>query len=135
VDRVGRRDLGLPGFTAAQVFCGRRIKILVQMLTQGVNAPMTTSIGRLFDGVSSMCGLNHINQFEGQAPMALEHSIRSHGDLSAYSFLMYNTEEEHNDIIMDDDLCWIIDWRPILQEMISDWRTKKTVDIIAEKIS
>ena len=43
-----------------------------QMLAEGVNAPITTSAGRLFDGVAALIGLHQQVSFEGQAAMALE---------------------------------------------------------------
>src|SRR5579871_3915457 len=49
--------------------------IVLQMLARGVNAPWTTSIGRLFDAVASICGLVHESRFEGQAAMRLEGQI------------------------------------------------------------
>ncbi|MCD4779123.1 MAG: carbamoyltransferase HypF [Candidatus Omnitrophica bacterium] len=118
---------------ALKSFTAEELKILIRMLTQDVNAPASTSIGRLFDGIASICGLNHINQFEGQAPMALEHCVRHHDDNAAYSFLINNMGDEQTDIINDDNLMWIVDWRPILREIIFDLRIEKTVDIIAEK--
>ena len=38
----------------------------------GVNAPRTSSMGRLFDAVAALCGLPPVISFEGQAAMALE---------------------------------------------------------------
>lgn len=46
--------------------------VLVQMLRRGVNSPVTTSAGRLFDGVAALLGLHQQTSFEGQAAMALE---------------------------------------------------------------
>jgi hydrogenase maturation protein HypF len=45
---------------------------LVALLDKDVNCPITTSIGRLFDGVSSLLGLSQMASFEGEAAMALE---------------------------------------------------------------
>ena len=49
--------------------------VLVRMLERGVNAPVTTSVGRLFDAVASMTGVAQRNGFEGQAAMRLERAI------------------------------------------------------------
>jgi hydrogenase maturation protein HypF len=46
--------------------------ILVKMGRRGLNAPLTSSLGRLFDGVAALCGLRHRVAFEGQAAMELE---------------------------------------------------------------
>ncbi|MEW5720705.1 MAG: carbamoyltransferase HypF, partial [Chloroflexota bacterium] len=42
-------------------------KTLAQMLTKHVNAPITTSAGRLFDGIAALIGLHQQVSFEGQA--------------------------------------------------------------------
>jgi hydrogenase maturation protein HypF len=51
--------------------------VIRRMLESGLNSPMTTSIGRLFDAVASMAGIAHENRFEGQAAMLLERTIGS----------------------------------------------------------
>jgi hydrogenase maturation protein HypF len=53
-------------FTAAElgVICG--------MLARGLNSPLTSSAGRLFDAVASLIGLRQTTGFEGQAAMQLE---------------------------------------------------------------
>lgn len=45
---------------------------LQQILRQGLNSPLCSSGGRLFDGVSALLGLCTHNTFEGQAPLHLE---------------------------------------------------------------
>jgi hydrogenase maturation protein HypF len=46
--------------------------IVFQMITKGVNSPLTSSCGRLFDAVSSLIGLRQKIAYEGQAAMELE---------------------------------------------------------------
>ena len=46
--------------------------LLARMLARGVNSPVTTSAGRLFDAVASLIGLRQDGTFEGQAAMELE---------------------------------------------------------------
>jgi len=45
---------------------------LGEMLTKGINCPLTSSAGRLFDAAAGLVGLHPVAEFEGQAPMALE---------------------------------------------------------------
>ena len=52
-----------------------RRSIVLQMLARGVNAPWTTSVGRLFDAVASIAGVTDESRFEGQAAMLLERQI------------------------------------------------------------
>ena len=49
--------------------------LIKQMLSKGVNAPITSSAGRLFDGVASLIGLRQHATFEGQAAMELEFAV------------------------------------------------------------
>jgi len=49
--------------------------VVLQMLARGVNAPWTTSAGRLFDAVASIAGVADESRFEGQAAMLLERQI------------------------------------------------------------
>ncbi len=49
--------------------------VLGQMLRRGLSAPVTTSAGRLFDGVAALLGLHQQVSFEGQAAMALEYAV------------------------------------------------------------
>jgi hydrogenase maturation protein HypF len=49
-----------------------RVETLLQMIRQGINSPLTSSCGRLFDGVAAMIGLRETVAFEGQAAMELE---------------------------------------------------------------
>jgi hydrogenase maturation protein HypF len=51
--------------------------IITRMLQRGVNSPLTTSVGRLFDAVAALTGIARENRFEGQAPMLLERAIGS----------------------------------------------------------
>ena len=56
-------------------------RVLKPMLTRGVNAPWSTSVGRLFDAVAAIAGICERNRFEGESALALEASInpRSEG--------------------------------------------------------
>jgi hydrogenase maturation protein HypF len=47
-------------------------RVIGEMLESGTRAPVTTSAGRLFDGVAALTGLHPHVSYEGQAAMALE---------------------------------------------------------------
>jgi hydrogenase maturation protein HypF len=46
--------------------------LLHEIVTRGLNSPVTTSVGRLFDGVAALLGLRTHTHFEGQAAMDVE---------------------------------------------------------------
>jgi len=50
----------------------RRAFIILQMALKGVNSPLTSSCGRLFDAVSALLGLRYTIAYEGQAAVELE---------------------------------------------------------------
>ncbi len=51
---------------------GREAAMTVEMVKRGINAPWTSSCGRLFDAVASILGICHENEYEAQAAMELE---------------------------------------------------------------
>jgi hydrogenase maturation protein HypF len=54
------------------------VDAVVKMAAARVNTPMTSSLGRLFDGVAAMAGIKSRVAFEGQAAMALEMAAARH---------------------------------------------------------
>lgn len=50
----------------------KQSRFLPQILEKGINAPETSSCGRLFDAVAGLCGLADIISYEGQAAIKLE---------------------------------------------------------------
>ncbi len=63
------RELDLPLLKAIDE---KRIRFVIEMIRKGVNAPYTSSLGRLFDGAAAIMGLRTDVSFEGQAAMGLE---------------------------------------------------------------
>lgn len=52
-----------------------KLNVLVRMVQGGVNSPLTSSMGRLFDAVSSLIGVRQTIRYEGQAAIELEQLI------------------------------------------------------------
>jgi len=61
------------------------LRIITQMIDRGINAPQTSSLGRLFDGIAAMVGIRSRVNFEGQAAMELEMQS-AEGDDGIYGF-------------------------------------------------
>ena len=59
--------------------------VIRRMIERGINAPLCSSVGRLFDAVSCMAGVARQSRFEGQAAMLLERAIGSLQIDDAYS--------------------------------------------------
>lgn len=63
----------------------REWNTLKKMAATGTNSPETSSMGRLFDALSSLLGLRHDVNYEGQAAIALE-SIADPNCMGSYQF-------------------------------------------------
>ncbi len=112
-DTVAARD-DLPPLAD---FDARERRVLVQMIARGINAPATTSAGRLFDAVASLCGLCQRASFEGQAAMALEFAVDEHGD-GTYPMPL---------------AAGVLDWGPSLEAAIEDLRRGATAGAVASR--
>ncbi len=63
----------------------RKWATLRSMVATGTNSPQTSSMGRLFDAVSSLLSLRHVVNYEGQAAIELE-TIADPGCAQRYEF-------------------------------------------------
>ncbi|MDD5085110.1 MAG: hypothetical protein PHE61_03590 [Candidatus Omnitrophica bacterium] len=70
-----------------------KAKLLLQMIEQKLNCPLTTGMGRLFDAVSSLIGVKDSVSYEGEAAIYLE-KIAGRGEDAGYEFLLRNENEE-----------------------------------------
>jgi hydrogenase maturation protein HypF len=105
---------------ATREFSAAELALLRQMLAKGFQAPLTSSAGRLFDAVASLIGLRQRTSFEGQAAMGLEFAIQP-GLEDAYSFRLVPGEPA------------IIDWQPMIEEILDDTQRGQKPGIVAAK--
>jgi len=66
---TGFIDLGLPALEAIGT---EKLETISAMIAGQINSPLTSSLGRLFDGVAAILGVRDQVNFEGQAAMELE---------------------------------------------------------------
>jgi hydrogenase maturation protein HypF len=76
---LAQLDAAGAGDAADRLLAGKPVDTLRAMIAKGVNAPPSTSAGRLFDAVAAAVGCAPDTQsFEGEAAMALETLARPH---------------------------------------------------------
>ena len=86
----------------------RESETLIRMIERGVNAPRTSSCGRLFDAVAALLGVRATINYEAQAAIELENLITS-GDARAYPLEL-----------RDGDDGIVIATRPLFEALIAD---------------
>jgi hydrogenase maturation protein HypF len=101
-------------------FSEREIALIEKTLLRALNAPATSSAGRLFDAVASLVGLRQSVSFEGQAAIELESII----DSEIADFYPFE---------IGDGLPHIIDWAPMVREVLVDLQREKSAGFISAK--
>lgn len=104
-----RREVGL---------AETEVQLLRAMMARGLNAPVSTSMGRLFDTVAALTGIAAANRFEGQAPMKLEAAVPAGGCGDAYP------------VVADGGH---LEWAPVIEGVLRDLDSGADVGEIARR--
>jgi hydrogenase maturation protein HypF len=94
---------------AVRAFSPPELKILRTMLCQRLNAPTTTSAGRLFDAFASLLDLRQVASFEGQAAMELEFALADAKEDYSYPYVIRH----------ERDALWL-DWEPTVRALLAE---------------
>ena len=92
-------------------------QVVRHQIRSGINSPPTSSIGRLFDAVSSLAGIRHTVNYEGQAAIEME-AIVDPDERAAYPLILNGDQ---------------IDATPLIHEVVHDLRAGRNKAIIAAR--
>jgi hydrogenase maturation protein HypF len=95
----------------------RRWRPLAQMITRNLNSPPTSSLGRLFDAVAALLGVQDEVAYEGQAAIELE--MISSPATTAYPFVVQESEP------------WVLDVVPMIRAIVADLQSGAPAPLIA----
>ncbi len=82
-------------------------RLFTQMLNKNLNCFKTTSVGRIYDAVSSLLNICNKSSYEGQAAMMLE-------------FAADQKISAHYDFHLIEKSTLIVDWQPMFEQMFND---------------
>ncbi|MCB9929696.1 MAG: carbamoyltransferase HypF [Alphaproteobacteria bacterium] len=125
---AGRLDL-LP----SGLFSAEEQRMLAKLLDVGVNAPATSSMGRLFDALAALLGLGAVNRHEGEAAAALEHAARRIPDDTVLAPYAIALDATALDVTGPQGLLEL-DWRPMLGAIVRDLHRGRSVAGVARSI-
>ncbi len=98
----------------ADAFAPGERQVLLRMLRNGINAPLTSSAGRLFDAFAALAGLSQVCAYEGQAAIELECAAGRMAADTRYPFELRPDPE--------GDPPLMVDWEPALDALLNDIR-------------
>ncbi|MBF0467638.1 MAG: carbamoyltransferase HypF [Desulfamplus sp.] len=123
-----------------------KISFMVQMIKKKINIPMTSSCGRLFDAMASLCSIRHSITFESQAAMELQAKSAPLEDIQGYNFdieqtgLMHNTSatDSRGENILEENMhhcnqLLVIGTIPSIKEVVKDIHNKVPIERICAK--
>ncbi len=102
-----------------------RLEPILQMIDKELNAPLTSSVGRLFDAVAFLCGLTPARiEYEAEAPASLE---------AAASSVLTRPKSFYPFLINQDSSPYLIDFSPAIREIVLDLKKETRPEFIALK--
>jgi len=116
---------------------GDAAPVCEQMIERGLNTPMTSSVGRLFDAASAILGVCVQPTYEGEGAILLEAAMQEDG-----AFSVADDEGYHLDIVKNiathestalDTSILLLDAAPVFEALLDDKAAGVPVPLIARR--
>jgi len=116
----GEAVFSMDHLAAVRAFSKEDLASMRVMLARRLNAPLTSSAGRLFDVVASLTALRQKVAFEGQAAMELEFSIEGCETSEFYPVAWSNRAPAGESLTGTASSMSVLDWSGLVQGILSD---------------
>lgn len=94
--------------------------LVKELLRRRLNCPLSSGMGRLFDGISAICGIKSVCSYEGQGAVLLEAAAE---DCEGAYEVSFSTENG----------MYVFDWRPMIRQIASEISGGVSPGIIASE--
>jgi hydrogenase maturation protein HypF len=112
-----------------QAFSPAELGLLRTMLARGLNSPLTSSVGRLFDAAASLAGLRQQVRFEGQAAMELEFALEGIATAEAYELPIRSPHAPRT----THHAPLLLDWSPLVEAILADLKSHVPIGQISAR--
>ncbi len=123
------QSLGEAAFTldhpVARILSEDEQSLFARMVRRGINSPLTSSCGRLFDAIAALLNVRHIVSYDGQGAIELEAVAELAEDDGRGNY--------RYDILMSGESPLQIDFSPMFPEILIDIHAAEPVSAIAHR--
>ena len=128
-----------PGAAEALAALGEQAAVCEQMIDRGINTPMTSSVGRLFDAASALLGICVEPTYEGEPAILLEAAIDGPADAArgatgegAYEIGVLKNTATSTSTAQDTSVV-LFDAAPVFAALLDDLAAGVSVGVIARR--
>jgi hydrogenase maturation protein HypF len=114
----GEEAYAMDAVPTIRAFADAELSVIRRAVARRLNAPWTSSAGRLFDAIASLVGLRQRAAYEGQAAMELEWALDGVDGMGAYPITFIEG---------------MLDWEPTVRALIEDVRRGVPVGVMSAR--
>ena len=108
-------------------------RVWTGMMRKGLNAPLCSSVGRLFDAVAALTGVAGRSNYEGQAAMRLEWALSGERGDEAYAWELEPTRSVPGGGDGAVPTMLRVRWEPGLRQLLADVESGVPVGVISAR--